>query len=58
MQCSIHLGNPMSLDLEFLVSYIGEGVQSCVFVGLECVDYYLVYKVVMSCYEESFDTFV
>ena len=47
----------MSLDLEFLVSYIGEGIRSCVFVGLECMDY-LVYRVVVSCYEKSFDIFV
>lgn len=57
MQCSIHLENVMSLDLEFLVSYIGEGIRSCVFVGLECMDY-LVYRVVVSCYEKSFDIFV
>lgn len=37
LQCNKHLRNAMSLDLELLVSDIGEGKQSCVFVELKCV---------------------
>lgn len=37
LQCNKHLRNVMSLDLEFLVSDVGKGTQSCVFVESTCV---------------------